>query len=76
MVIAGRQWDNLVEMLTFHPELKFAWRVARVFAPLEHGHHNNFDPNRTRRRGGLRKTDRTNRRQRERESEPLRIDCT
>lgn len=43
VVVAGRNVDDLIEMLAFDPKLKLAGRVARVFAPLKHGNHDNFD---------------------------------
>ena len=70
---AGGQRKNLVEMLTFHPELKFARSVAGVFAALEHGDHDDFDSNRSSRRRGLGgEIARIDRGQREREDQPLR----
>jgi len=48
VVITGGQRKDLVEMLTFHPELKFARSVARVLTALKHGHHDDFDSNRPR----------------------------
>src|ERR1700733_8119180 len=72
-MITGRQRKNLVEMLAFHPELKFAGGIAGILATLEHGNHDNFDPNRSRRRRDLgEKTGRITRIHRERDDEPLR----
>jgi hypothetical protein len=43
VVIAGRERNNLVEMLTFHPKLKFARSVIGVFSALKHRDYEDFD---------------------------------
>jgi hypothetical protein len=42
-MIAGGQRKDLIEVLTFDPELVFAGRVTNVFAAFEHGDHYDFD---------------------------------
>jgi hypothetical protein len=42
-VVSGGKIDDLIEMLALDPKLKLAGRVSRVFAPLKHGDHDNFD---------------------------------
>lgn len=72
VVRAGRQRTNLVQMLAFHPKLKFAGSVAGVFAALEHGD-DDFDAHRpSRRRGLCTKGTKTERGQHEREDQPPR----
>ena len=53
MVIAGRKRKNLVEMLAFHPKLKFARSVIGVFSALKHRYYDDFDADRTNRRSAL-----------------------
>jgi hypothetical protein len=53
VVIAGRERKNLVEMLTFHPKLKFARSVIDVFSALKHRYDDDFDTDRTIRRTPL-----------------------
>jgi hypothetical protein len=50
VVIAGRQRNDSVEMLTLHPELKFAGSVAGVFTAFKHRDDNDFDTDRRNRR--------------------------
>ena len=45
MVVAGGEGQDLVEVLALHPELKFARRVAQIFAALEHGDDYDLDRN-------------------------------
>src|ERR1700682_1734866 len=53
VVIAGRKRKNLVEVLTFHPKLKFARRVIGIFSALNHRDYDDFDTDRTNRRSAL-----------------------
>src|SRR5882762_10708290 len=39
MMVAGRDRNDLIEVLALDPELVFAGRVAGVFAAFEHGDH-------------------------------------
>ena len=50
-------------MLTFHPELKFAGRVAGIFATFEHGDHHDLDLDRCAAMHGLRVKSRANAKQ-------------
>ena len=42
-MIAGGEWNDLIEVLALDPELVFAGRVASVFAAFEHGDDYDFD---------------------------------
>ena len=46
-VIGGGERIDAIEMVALYPELQLAGSIAQVGAHLEHGHHHDFDHNRT-----------------------------
>ena len=53
MVIASREWKDLIQVFALHPKLKFARSVARIFSSFEHRDDDNFNLDRRRRRCAL-----------------------
>ena len=53
MVIASREWKDLIQVFALHPKLKFARSVARIFSSFEHRDDDNFNLDGCRRRCAL-----------------------